>query len=243
MKTSDSIASLAPALVKASADLKAVHKDRANSHFKNKYATLDAIVDAVRPVLAAHGLAVVQGATTPHTTEGGTLVAFAVATRLIHNSGEWIETHALMPLSKLDPQGAGAALTYGRRYGLSALLSLATDDDDDGEAAVGRDAPQRPATARTAPPAATRAPDAQRAPQRASGSGPVMPFGKTKGTPLADLPREQVESALAWATEKDKFSEFQAEARAFLAGGASAPPPPADDFAPIADDEDNSLPF
>jgi hypothetical protein len=69
-----------------------------------------------------------------------------------------------------------------------------------------------------------------------------MPFGKTKGTPLADLPREQVESALAWATEKDKFSEFQAEARAFLAGGPSAPTPPADDFAPIADDGD-ALPF
>jgi hypothetical protein len=241
MKTSDSIASLAPALVAASADLKAVHKDRANSHFKNKYATLDAIVDTVRPVLAAHGLAVVQGATTPHTTEGGTLVAFAVATRLVHSSGEWIETHALMPLAKLDPQGAGAALTYGRRYGLSALLSLATDDDDDGEAAVGRDAPQRPATARTAPPAATRAPDAQRAPQRASGGGPVMPFGKTKGTPLADLPREEVESALAWAASKDKFSEFQAEARAFLDGGAAPADAPPSDFAPVEDED--GLPF
>jgi len=237
VKTSESITSIAPALVKASADLKSVHKDRENSHFRNKYATLDAIVEAVRPVLAAHGLAVVQGATTPHTTEGGTLVAFAVATRLVHSSGEWIETHALMPLAKLDPQGAGAALTYGRRYGLSALLSLATDDDDDGESAVARPAAQRPPAARPAAQAPTRTPAARPAPQKGASGGPVMPFGRTKGTPLADLTREEVESALAWAIEKDKFSEFQAEARAFLDGGAAPADAPPSDFAPPSEED------
>jgi hypothetical protein len=141
MKHSESLSKLAPALVAASAELKSVTKDRTNPHFKSRYATLDAIVDEVRPVLARHGLAVLQGTTTPHTSEAGTVLAFAVETMLVHTSGEWIASTALMPLAKLDPQGAGAALTYGRRYGLSALLTLATDDDDDGEAAMPRTAP------------------------------------------------------------------------------------------------------
>jgi hypothetical protein len=154
MKTSESIAQLAPALVAASADLKSVHKDRENTHYKNKYATLDAIVEQVRPVLALHGLVVIQGADRPITTDAGTLLAFSVVTRLLHVSGEWIETSAILPLAKHDPQGAGSAMTYGRRYGLSSILSLATDDDDDGESAVAprKAAPERP----SAPPRAER---------------------------------------------------------------------------------------
>lgn len=155
MKQSESIAQLAPALVAAQAEIKSIHKDRENSHFRNKYATLDAIVEQVRPVLAKHGLALLQGATTPHTSEGGTLVAFAVESMLVHQSGEWISNTALMPLAKLDPQGAGAALTYGRRYALSALLSLATDDDDDGESAVAPRAAAPKAAPRPAPAKAT----------------------------------------------------------------------------------------
>lgn len=167
MRSSDSITNLAAALVKAQGELKAVHKDRENSHFRNKYATLDAIIDEVRPVLAKHGLAVVSGATRPHTSESGTVLAFEVTTTLLHSSGEWLESGAIMPLAKLDPQGAGSAMTYGRRYSLSALLSLATEDDDDGESAMPprQAAPARqPASAPASRPAAPRpaAPGPQR---------------------------------------------------------------------------------
>lgn len=167
MRSSDSIANIAAALVAAQADIKSVHKDRENTHFKNRYATLDTILETVRPVLAKHGLAVVQSATMPHTSDGGTLVAFAVGTRLLHKSGEWLESYAMVPLGKLDPQGSIAALTYGRRGSLSALLALSTEDDDDGESAVAprQAAPARqPASAPAPRPAAPRpaAPGPQR---------------------------------------------------------------------------------
>ncbi len=135
MKHSDSIASLAASLVAVHGELRAIGKDSTNPHFKNKYASLDAIIEAVRPVLHKHGLAVAQGATTPVTNEAGNLVGFAVETMLIHSSGEWMTNTAILPLAKADPQGAGGAMTYGRRYGLSALLALATEEDDDGHAA------------------------------------------------------------------------------------------------------------
>lgn len=136
MKTSDSLASLAPALVKASAELRAVGKDRTNPHFKSTYASLDAIMEAVRPVLTKHGLTLLQGASMPHSDESGRLVGFTVETLLLHASGEFVSSAVVMPLGKADPQGAGAAMSYGRRYGVSAILSLATEDDDDGNSAM-----------------------------------------------------------------------------------------------------------
>lgn len=172
MKHSESIAALAPALVKASAELKAIHKDRENSHFRNRYATLDAIVESVRPVLAKHGLAVVQGATAPLSREDGLVAGFVVETMLVHTSGEFLISSAVMPLVKADPQSAGSALTYGRRYGLSALLSLATDDDDDAETAQ----PARTAApAQAAPRAAAPRQAASAVPAKAQPKGDECP--------------------------------------------------------------------
>jgi hypothetical protein len=237
VQTSDTIAKLAPALVAAQASLGGITKDAANPHFRSRYASLDGIMAVVRPGLAAHGLAVVQGVTSPIETAGGTLHAVAVVTRLIHTSGEWVESRVIVPIAKLDPQGAGAAVTYGRRYALSALLALATEEDDDGESAM----PSRnaPTTARTGASRSNAAPAASKAASGAHG-GKVMPFGKKKGTPLADLAESELTRTLDWCAEKGKFDDLQSDIRAELArrGGSApsaepdwdAPPPPVDDL-------------
>lgn len=168
MHTSDTIGKLAPALVAAQADITGITKDARNPHFKNEYASLDGIMAVVRPALAKHGLAVVQGVTAPIETQGGTLHAVAVVTRLVHTSGEWIESRVIVPIAKLDPQGAGASVTYGRRYSLSALLALATETDDDAESAI--PARQSPATARTAPARPTTAPAPAKTSEREAGN-------------------------------------------------------------------------
>lgn len=145
MKTSESLANLGIALAKAQSELKAIHKDSTNPHFKNTYASLDTILESVRPVLAKHGLSLVQGATAPHADDNGLVRSFVVETMLLHSSGEYIINAAVMPLAKADPQGAGGAMTYGRRYGVAALLALATEEDDDGNVASAR--PAAPAAA------------------------------------------------------------------------------------------------
>lgn len=167
MKTSDSLVNLAPALVKASAELRAITKDSINPHFKSTYASLDTIIDTVRPVLAKHGLAIAQGANSPHTDEQGRVTAFTVETMLLHASGEYLSNAVVMPVGKADPQGAGAAVTYGRRYALAAMLSLATEEDDDGNSAM--PTPQQRAqqlvqSAHRAPPTAPTAPTAPTGP-------------------------------------------------------------------------------
>lgn len=124
---SESIASLADALVKAQAEMPHVIKGTSGQVGQNrnyKYADLPSILDAVRPVLKAHGLTYLQ---TPLPCDNGVLLQ----TRIIHESGEWIADGGLhMPAQKHDAQGYGSALTYARRYGLTAMLGIGTDDDD-----------------------------------------------------------------------------------------------------------------
>lgn len=132
MKMSESIAKLSQALAKFNAKVVKVEKDGTNPFLKNKYATLDNIVDAVRPLLAEHGLSIVQ---VPTDAESGSI---AMTTILLHESGEWLESGTLiMKPVKQTPQEIGSVLTYARRYQLSAFLSLNTGEDDDGNSSSG----------------------------------------------------------------------------------------------------------
>lgn len=140
---SESIQKLAVALVKFNLEVKIIEKDAENPHFKNRYASLDTIIDEVRPLLAKHGLSVLQ-------FPGGDGEKFTLRSMLVHESGEWIESEPLtMRPVKNDPQGIGSCNTYARRYSLSSLLSLNTGEDDDGNAASTGDGNQPHSQART----------------------------------------------------------------------------------------------
>lgn len=124
MKTSESVAKIAPALLAAQKAITFAAKDTNNPFFKTKYADLPCVIDAVKPALNEAGIVFIQSASP---SEPGYL---AMTTRLMHQSGEWIEDTATLPLPKADPQGYGSASTYARRYGLAAICGLYQDDDD-----------------------------------------------------------------------------------------------------------------
>lgn len=158
MRHSESLANIAPALVKARAEVAPFRRDATNPHFHSRFASLDAISEAVIPALTANGITVLQGGGDVQDDAG-----IEVVTRLLHASGEWIESGIRLPLAKSDPQGAGSAITYGRRYGLAAILGVVADEDDDAEkASGGADRAARPATRadhETRTTAATRTPE------------------------------------------------------------------------------------
>ena len=114
--------------VKALGELRNVAKNAVNPHFRNRYASLDAILDDVRPVLAAHNLGISQE---PLFEDGKA----GVVTRIIHASGESRESTLLLPIKDQTAQGVGSALTYAKRYAISSILGITADDDDDGELA------------------------------------------------------------------------------------------------------------
>lgn len=108
-----------------------------------KYAPLKDILSVVRPILSEHGIRVRQGAdrSWPADEGGGVKGRLVpVYTDLIHvPTGDMERTQIEMPLMKLDPQGMGSAIMYGRRYTLLAALGLTTDEaDNDGAKAVVR---------------------------------------------------------------------------------------------------------
>jgi hypothetical protein len=115
----------ASALVAAIGELSNVAKTAANPYFKSKYAPLEAIVDATRPVLLKHGLAITQAPLFKEGTAG-------VETTILHVSGYSTTTTLLLPLKDQSPQGVGGAISYARRYSLAAVCGLATEDDLDG---------------------------------------------------------------------------------------------------------------
>lgn len=132
MTRSDSIARLAVALAKAQGSIEGAAKTSLNPHFGNRYADLAATWDACRSALAANEIAVVQSPSTD-----GNLVR--MTTLLLHGSGEWVESDPLQVQARdAAPQAVGSCLTYLRRYQLASMAGVAPEDDD-AEAASGRD--------------------------------------------------------------------------------------------------------
>ena len=129
MNKSDTIGNLAKALSIVQGKLKPASKDSANPFFKSKYADLNSVWDSCRQLLSENGLSVVQ---VNESVDSGVIVE----TVLMHESNEFISGQIFLPLTKHDAQGVGSAITYGRRYGLAAIIGIVADEDDDGNHAV-----------------------------------------------------------------------------------------------------------
>jgi hypothetical protein len=154
MQHSESIAKIAPALVKAQAEIEPAPKSAENPYFKSKYTPLPVVMATVGATLAKYELAVVQtfepseplpASRTGIDDKGQTVEkkwhacgTVLISTTLVHSSGEWIGGTLSMPIVKPDPQATGSAITYARRYAIAALLGVVSDEDDDGEGAMNR---------------------------------------------------------------------------------------------------------
>lgn len=145
MNTSDSITKIAPALLAAQRLIGGTVKDKTGKiltksgrEYEYNYSDLSSVIDAIKGPLNDNGLILLQGASADAS-------GVVVNTRLMHESGEWIEQALYMPVSVGTPQAYGSAITYCRRYGVQSLVGLKSMDDDGAEAS--KPAPPRPNTA------------------------------------------------------------------------------------------------
>jgi len=134
MKRSESIKEIAAALSKFQGEVTNPKNSAKNPQFNSKYAPLQDILSLTRPLLSKQGLSVIQSTT-------GDLENVTISTMLLHESGEFLETEDFILKGEqtarggakvLNVQGAGSMITYIRRYQISAILGLASEDDDDG---------------------------------------------------------------------------------------------------------------
>lgn len=149
MKQSDSIDKLAPSFCKFQAEVGDVIKNSNNPFYKSKYADLTQVLETVRKPLADNGLSIIQGNEQSDIPE-----TINITTRLLHESGQYIDSGALtLHITKKDPQMAGSAVTYGRRYQLASLLGLIQADDDANTHVTQPNQQQPPKKTETKPPA------------------------------------------------------------------------------------------
>ena len=136
METSESIKNIALAMNKAQAMMTAAKKGAKNPFFKSSYADLGSIILALKEAFADNGLSYIQ-------SPGMDDLGVSVTTMIMHESGEWIRGTLHVPMAKKDPQGAGSAITYARRYALQAMVGIPSADDD-AEFAMGRTTEPKP---------------------------------------------------------------------------------------------------
>ncbi len=155
MRESPDITKIAPALVRVQAGIANPPRNRAvqvrtkDGAYTIRYATLDKILDLLRGPLAENGLCLLQPIAS--NARGPVLL-----TRLLHESGQWMECEIALPPLGSNTQGFGSVVTYIRRYSVSAMLNIAADEDDDANRAAGnhyRDVPARGSQQRRQDPA------------------------------------------------------------------------------------------
>src|SRR5699024_1161920 len=132
MEKSETITELSKALAEFQKEVKQPLKDKNNPFFKSKYVPLENVVEAITDIAPNHGLSFVQWALNNDNGQVG------VATILMHTSGEYIQFDPVfMKAEKQTPQGYGALITYIKRYTLSAIIGITSDQDDDANESSG----------------------------------------------------------------------------------------------------------
>ena len=127
MNTSESVIEITKALGAFQKECPKIKKD--SKGYGYNYASFDSIMDSVKPLLLRHGIVIIQSVSTVDQMT-------AITTRLQHANGEYIQDTFCLPATQMknvnNVQAVGASITYGKRYGLSAMLAIATEDDTDG---------------------------------------------------------------------------------------------------------------
>ena len=200
------------ALSKAQSKIKSPLKTRtanATATRTYKYADLSDIIDAIKGPLSDNGLAFTQLVKRLESEP-------VLVTTLGHVSGEFIDSYYPLPKAgTVTPQQMGSAMTYAKKYSLSAIVGVSAEDDDDGAAA------------------------SENKPESKDLKSPgefVLSFTKGwKGKQIKEMPKSELEGLLAWAKKTNAFPDFQAAATEYLSIQK--------DVAMPAFDKEEELPF
>ena len=134
---------LAKALVQVQKQMSPATKDATNPFTRSNYATLNSVMESCREALLNNNIWLCQYPVPIDMPD-----CLGLMTKLTHTeSGQWQASLAVVPLPKSDPQGMGSAMTYARRYAITAMLGMVTEDDDGEAAKRPPNSPVKPKTA------------------------------------------------------------------------------------------------
>lgn len=141
MKSSESITEISKALVASWGTLenpkhnkKVEVLTKKGGKYTFEYTDLGGIIDGVKPHFKENGISIMQFAGTEQLENR---LWVNVTTRLIHSSGEWMQSSPLTMMASHSIQDMGGQITYLKRYSLSAMLGISTEEDDDASGTMG----------------------------------------------------------------------------------------------------------
>lgn len=201
---SPDVSGLMQALAKAQGEIGDVLRDRtvtvqprSGSAYQFKYATLAAIITAIKKPLSMNGIAFTQRLT--HSAEFG----YYVLTTTLHCGNQYISSETPLILQDGGNQQFGSALTYMKRYALAALVGVAPDEDDDGNIADGNEIKaMQEAINKTAP---------KVAPDPISSGAISVPLGDFTPVQIS-VPMLKDESGTDWMSWGKSFMELARQA-------------------------------
>jgi len=215
MEWSKEIKNIATAVCKAQADFKTVKRTKEVSYGQThyKYAALEDILDMLRQPLAKNDIALLQFQTVNR--QAGNLT---VTTKVIHGeSGEWIADSTTLPLSQsLTPQTVGAVITYGRRYSLSSLMGIATEDDTDAKDGDVDTPGEKPDAKKQVKPAAKKETKSKSQSKKDDGLAIMAEKRKKELFELMDANTEYVDSKIIAETKEKCEARIQKDHRSAI---------------------------
>jgi ERF superfamily protein len=199
MNQSENIAELAAALSKLQSALEGAKKDSTNPYYKSKYADLEAVWAAARPLLAPNGLAVTQtmGFVIP---DPQLPPITTLETTLMHISGQWKAGEMPLFLKQLDAQGQGSAITYARRYCFAAILGI-IQTDDDAESATPRSTYAKTETPKNNSSEVHSKPTTAPKAEAGASQSPALPYEQVAAAVAADEDDRQSGNSMSWDEE------------------------------------------
>lgn len=202
MNNANSKLNIIGALVKVQSEIRNPANTATNPFFKSKYAPLSEILNLVRPLLSKNGLVVFQDA---GCAENGGIYT---KTTLYHTSGESIESDKLVLKPEKDtPQKIGSVITYGRRYQLSSMLGISSEDDNDGNATEKDKPSNKTKNGKTKATVVKPKPEMKREPNDDKAEKPQMQEVRGQGKPV--LEKNLVEIFKLSKDLKNKFEPVQ----------------------------------
>lgn len=167
---------LISAFIKAQSEMNNARLDSKNPHFKSEYASLESVLDAIKPILNKHGIAIFQPMVEVNDRP-------FIKTILYHESGESIESLTPVIFEKQTAQAMGSGISYARRYALQSLVCIGSDDDD--------------ANAATESHKTNEKPQERRVNSNTNTSPYVVRFGPDKGKTFDELGVSAISSKMA----------------------------------------------
>ena len=197
------------AFLKAQSEMHHAKLDSRNPHFKSEYASLESVLDAIKPALNRHGLILIEKVCSLNEK-------LFVNTQIIHETGEMIEAMTPILSERPGPQALGSGISYARRYGLEALCAIGSRDDDAESAEKPRPALVEQPKEKPKPKPKANVPGSDLVSLKSAGEY-VMKFGKSKGKTLTQMGAGDVSGMIGFIKNKAdaKFKDSD-QAKEFL---------------------------